>query len=43
MYVMVILRINMIIKDVSIKLRDKKLNVAKLDDVGIESFLKPFL
>jgi hypothetical protein len=40
---MVILRINMVIKYVSIKLRDKALKVAKLDDVGIKNFLKPFL
>ena len=43
MRIIVILRIKMIIKCVSIKPNDKKLEVAELDDVGIKIFLKPFL
>jgi len=42
MCIIVILRIKMTIKCVSIKPYDKILEVAELDDVGIEIFLKPF-
>ena len=42
MCIIVILRIKVTIKRVSIKPNDKKLEVTELDDVGIEIFFKTF-